>query len=384
MTGIGCTRFGKRDDATLRDLAENACQQAIKESGIERRDIEAFYLGNYGSGMLVGQELTASVVANRLGLGHIPATKVEGACASGGIAIRHGAMLIASGAADTVLVAGVEKMTSAPTDVVTEALAGASDTEAAEGRSGLTFPGFFATMAQRHMYEFGTTPEQLAQVAHKNRQNAQQNPRAQFHGKPADMDDIMGSRLIADPLRLFDCSPISDGAAAVVLTAADRVPDSDHPVDILSIEQGTGPATLGEMSSLVSVATTVDAGERAFEAAGVERSDIDVVEVHDCFSIAEIVALEDLGFVPKGEGGPAVESGLTGLDGELPVNPDGGLLSKGHPVGATGLAQCYELCRQLRGTADNQVDSARIGLMHNLGGTGGTVAVGILAARGVM
>ena len=383
IIGVGCTRFGVLNEP-LRDLAVAACNEAIADAGIDRARIQAFYLGNYGSGMLAKQELTASIIANRLGLRPIPVTKVEGACASGGIALRHGWLLIAAGLADIVLVAGVEKMTAAPTEVVTEALAAATDTEAVEGRAGLTFPGFFAMVAARHMHEFGTTADELAQVALKNRRNAQQNPRAHFYGKPADLNKILQSRLIADPLRLFDCSPISDGAAAAVLCAAELATEfTDRPIDILATEQSMGPATLGGLPNLTSIPATAEAARKAYARAGITPADIDVAEVHDCFSIAEIVAIEDLGFVPKGEGGPATADGFTALDGQIPVNPSGGLLSKGHPVGATGMAQCFEIVRQLRGEADNQVAGAEIGLMHNLGGTGGTVSVTILARRGV-
>lgn len=384
IIGVGCTAFGHRPES-LKDLAVAACNEAIADAGVDRRRIEAFYLGNFGSGMLARQELTASIVANQLALPPIPVTKVEGACASGGIALRHGWLMVATGQADIVLVAGAEKMTSAPTEVVTEALAAATDVEAGEGKAGLTFPGFFAMVAARHMHEFGTTEEQLALVALKNRMNAQQNPRAQFYGKPADLEKIRSSRLIADPLRLFDCSPISDGAAAAVLCASELALEfTDQPIEILASVQSMGPATLGDMPSLETIPATVRAAEKAYQMAGITPQDVDVAEVHDCFTIAEIVAIEDLGFVAKGEGGPAVESGLTSMTGTIPVNPSGGLLSKGHPVGATGMAQCFEIVRQLRGQAENQVPDARIGLLQNLGGTGGTVTVTILGQRGVV
>lgn len=383
IVGVGATRFGSHPETPLKDLAVDACTAALTDAGMGPDQIDAFYLGNYGAGMLVGQAFTASVVANELGLRSIPVTRIEDACASGGVALRHGWLMVASGQADAVLVAGVEKMTSAPTEAVTQALAAATDVESPEAHAGLTFPGFFAMVACRHMHEYGTRPEHLAAVAVKNRRNAQANPRAQFFGKPATLDQVLASRLIADPLRLFDCSPISDGAAAAVLCAADRLPEGARAVDILTIAHALGPANLSDMPDLTSFPATREAARQAYEAAGLGPEDIDVLEVHDCFSIAEVVALEDLGFVPKGEGGPAVAEGLTALDGRFPVNPSGGLLSKGHPIGATGLAQCFEIVRQLRGEADNQVTGARIGLMHNLGGTGGTVTVSLLARRGV-
>ncbi|MDE2180831.1 MAG: thiolase domain-containing protein [candidate division NC10 bacterium] len=380
VVGIGCTPFGKQNGVGITDLALQACREALNDAQVPSSRIEAFYLGNFVSETLAHQGSLAPIVAHRLGLGPIPCTKVEGACASSGIAFRHGVLLIASGLCDIVLAAGVEKMTSAETGAVTEALASAGDAES-EMRLGLTFPGTFGIVMRRHMYQHGTTREQVAMVSVKNRSNGSTNLKAHFQ-KPVVMEEILESRLICDPLRLYDCTPISDGAAAAVLCAADLATEfTDRPIDVIGSGHATGPATLFEMADLTTFEASVVAGQQAYREAGLAPSDIDVAEVHDCFTIAEITAIEDLGFVAKGKGGPAVADGLTELDGKLPTNPSGGLLSKGHPVGATGLAQIYEIVKQLRGEAINQVKDAEIGLAHNLGGTGAVSTVHILKRR---
>ncbi len=380
VIGIGCTPFGKQNGIGIIDLALHACREAMDDAHLPGSRVEAFYLGNFVSETLVRQGSLAPIVAYRLGLGPIPCTRVEGACASSGIAFRHGVLLIASGLCDMVLVAGVEKMTSADTGIVTEALASAGDADS-EMRLGLTFPGTFGIIMRRHMHQYGTTREQVAMVSVKNRSNGSTNPKAHFQ-EPVTIEEILESRLICDPLRLYDCTPISDGAAAAVLCAADLATEfTDRPIDVIGSGHATGPATLFEMADLTTFEASVAAGQQAYREAGLAPNDIDVAEVHDCFTIAEIAAIEDLGFVEKGEGGPAVADGLTALGGRLPTNPSGGLLSKGHPVGATGLAQIYEIVAQLRGEAINQVKDAEIGLAHNLGGTGAVSTVHILKRR---
>jgi acetyl-CoA C-acetyltransferase len=381
IIGVGTTPFGVCEGVSLKELACKACLDALKDAGIDKREIQAFYVGNFISGILVGQETIAPLIANGIGLPKdVPATKVEGACCSGGIALRHGYLLVASGAADFVLVAGVEKMTSASTEKNTEGLASAFDQET-EGRTGLTFPGFFALIARRHMHQYGTKPEHLGLVSVKNHSNGVSNPRARFRN-PVSLDEVMASRIIADPLRLYDCCPISDGAAAAVLCPSD-IAASFHPkpVDILSVAQTTGYSATYEMEDPTTLIATVKAAKQAYEMANITPHDVDVAEIHDCFTIAEIVDSEDLGFFPKGRGGFAVEEGQTLLDGKIPINPSGGLISKGHPVGATGLGQIYELVIQLRGEHENQVKGAEIGLAHNLGGTGQLCTVTILRRR---
>ena len=380
VIGIGCTQFGKRNGVGIVDLAVQACREALGDAGVPNERVQAFYLGNFVSEALVHQGSLAPMVAYRLGLRTIPCTKVEGACASSGIAFRHGVLLVASGVCDIVLTAGAEKMTLSETTTVTEALASAGDADT-EMRLGLTFPGTFGIIMRRHMYQYGTTREQVALVSVKNRRNGSTNPKAHFQ-KPVSLDEVLESRLVCDPLRLYDCPPISDGAAAAVLCAADVAEEfTNRPIDVIGSGHAMGPGTLFEMADLTTFEASVSAGREAYRMAGVSPGDIDVAEVHDCFSIAEIAATEDLGFVEKGKGGRAVEEGLTALDGPIPVNPSGGLLAKGHPVGATGLAQIYEIVGQLRGVAINQVKGAEIGLAHSLGGTGAVSTVHILKRR---
>ncbi len=380
VIGIGCTRFGKQNGIGIVELAVRACREALDDAGVPNERVQAFYLGNFVSEALVHQGSLAPMVAHRLGLRAIPCTKVEGACASSGIAFRHGVLLVASGLCDVVLTAGAEKMTSSETATVTEALASAGDAET-EMRLGLTFPGTFGIIMRRHMHQYGTTREQVALVSVKNRGNGSTNPKAHFQ-KPVSLADVLESRLISDPLRLYECPPISDGAAAAVLCASDMADEfTSRPIDVIGSGHAMGPGTLFEMTDLTTFEASVIAAREAYRAAGVSPGDIDVAEVHDCFSIAEIAAIEDLGFVEKGKGGRAAEEGLTHLTGPIPVNTSGGLLAKGHPVGATGLAQIYEVVQQLRGEAINQVQGAEIGLAHNLGGTGAVSTVHILKRR---
>jgi acetyl-CoA C-acetyltransferase len=381
IIGVGCTPFGTLEGQTLKQIATAACNEAIKDAGIDRKQIQAFYLGNYISGMILGQETIAPLVASSLGLSkEIPSTKVEGACSSASIAMRQGYLLVATGLYDIVLVAGVEKMTSASTEKVTQSLASSIDMET-EGLTGLTFPGYWALIARRHMYEFGTTIEQLGMVSVKNHNNAVVNPRARFRD-PVSLDKVLNSRLITDPLKLYDCCPIADGAAAAVLCPANMATEfHKKPVDIIGTAQTTGYSSLYESASLVSFQATILAAKQAFEMAGITPQDVDVVELHDCFTSAEIVDSEDIGFFEKGKGGQAVEEGITQVNGKLPVNPSGGLLSKGHPVGATGCGQTYEIVKQLRGEHENQVKGAEIGLTHNAGGTNAVCCVQILKRR---
>ncbi|MGB9498382.1 MAG: thiolase domain-containing protein [Dissulfuribacterales bacterium] len=378
IIGIGSTRFGVNENDTLKSMAINACLEALNDAGVGQEEIGAFYVGNFISGFLAGQATIAPQIADLLGLPkNIAATTVEGACSSGGIAVRQGMLLIAAGMTDFVLAVGVEKMTHASTAKNTEGLALGMDHESSEGKTGLTFPGFFALIARRHMYEFGTTPDHLASVSVKSRENAKHSPRARFK-KAVTLEEIRSSKLISDPLRLFDCCPIADGAAAVILCPTEIARNySSHPIEIIGSSQTTGYNSLYNTPSATTLDATVIAGSQAYAMAGVKPEDIDVVELHDCFTIAEIVDSEDLGLFPKGKGGFAVADGRTRVDGKIPINPSGGLLAKGHPVGATGVGQIYEIVRQLRGTHENQVKDAEIGLTHNLGATGQVATVHI-------
>jgi len=377
VSGIGSTTFGKHVATPIESLAVEAAARAIVESGVDRKDIGALYLGNFISGPLNGKEVLAGIVGERLGLGNIPCTKVEGACASGGIAFRHAWMSIASGMCDAVLVIGVEKMTHSSTAEVTSALNCAMDNEN-DGPSGLTFPGLFGLAWRIHARQYGTTREEVAQVVIKNKANGLKNPLAQM-GATLTLDQIKESAMIADPLQMFDCCPASDGAAAILLCASHLLQANGHPkVKVLASAQTSGSPRIAKHPDLCSFEATVSAARRAYDQAGLTHKDIDLVELHDCFSIAEVIDSEDLGLVPRGEGAKWAAEGRTAVDGEVAINPSGGLLAKGHPVGATGVGQIYEVVQQLRGCHPNQVENAGIAMTHNLGGTGVACTVNIL------
>ena len=375
--GIGSTSFGRHDDLTVSALAIRAANSAILESGLSRDRIGALYLGNFVSGPLTGQEVLAGLVADGLGLSQIPCTKVEGACASGGIAVRHAYLAVVSGACDVAIAVGAEKMTHADTAGVTAALNCAMD-NGADGVSGLTFPGFFGLAARAYEDRYGAGRDHLSAVIRKNKSNGLLNPLAQMGAQLGD-DEILQSPLICDPLRLFDCCPISDGAAAVILVADTVLPEIDaEPVEIAASVQTRGSPRIGGHPDLCTFDATMSAARQAFEFARLMPRDVDLVELHDCFSIAEIIDGEDLGLVPRGCGAGWAREGRTAVDGDMPINPSGGLLAKGHPVGATGLGQVYETVLQLRGVHPNQVPNAAVGMTHNLGGSGVACAVNIL------
>ncbi len=309
---------------------------AIEAAGIDRKEIGALYLGNFVSGVLTGQEVLAGLVADRLGLPNIPCTKVEGACASGGIAFRHGYLAVATGQCDAALVVGAEKMTGAKTAQVASALNCALD-NASDGASGLTFPGVFGLAWRVHADRYGTTREQVSQVVIKNKANGLKNPLAQM-GAELTPEIIAQSPPIADPIQLYDCCPVSDGAAALVLVARERAGESPElPIDILASAQTRGSPRIAGHDDFCSFEATVAAAAQAYETAGIAPADLDFVELHDCFSIAEVIDSEDLGVVPRGQGAAWAAEVRTAVDGELPINPSGGLLAKGHPVGATGV-----------------------------------------------
>jgi len=377
VTGVGSTTFGRHADRGIVSLAVEAGEAALQEAGIDRDRLGAVYLGNFISGPLNGQEVLAGLVADNLGLPNVPCTKVEGACASGGIAFRHAWLAIATGQCDAALVVGVERMTHATTDAVTSALNCAMDNRS-DGIAGLTFPGLFGMAWRLHEQRYGTTREQVSAVVRKNKANGLRNPLAQM-GRDLSDAEIVQSPAICDPLRLFDCCPVSDGAAALVLTAADVAERGGKlPIRILASAQTRGAARIAGHSDLCSFEATVQAARRAYEMAGLSPADIDFVELHDCFSIAEVIDSEDLGVVPRGEGARWAADGRTAVGGELPINPSGGLLAKGHPVGATGVGQIYETVLQLRGEHTNQVKDAAVGMTHNLGGTGVVCTVNLL------
>ena len=380
VIGIGCTNFGEVWESSFRDLFVTAGALALEDAGLSGETIDAMYVGNMSAGRFIEQEHIGALIADYAGLTttHIPSTRVEAACASGGLTFRQAVIAVASGMEDIVVAAGVEKMTDVEPGASTDALTGAADREW-EGFIGATFPGLYAMIATDYMNRYPLTREDLALVPVKNHKNGANNPIAQFR-QEITVDTVLNSTLVADPLRLFDCSPITDGAAAVIVAPLERAREfTDTPIKILATAQASDTIALHDRRDISTLDATIAAGERAFRMARVEHKDIDLVEVHDCFSIAEICAIEDLGFCRKGEAGWFTREGETQIGGKIPVNTSGGLKSCGHPVGATGIKQVCEVVQQLRGEAGKrQVNGAKIGMTHNVGGTGATVAVHIL------
>ena len=380
VVGIGKTAFGAFETQNLRSLAVEAARKCLENGHAAPSLVEALYLGNFAGPSFAGQNHLAPYVASACGITGAPATRFEAACASSGAAFFHACSGVAAGLHDVVLVIGVEKMTSQTTARVAEILASAGDL-AGEVKAGATFPALFAMIARRHMHEFGTTREHLAAVAVKNHANGAKNPDAHLR-KPITMEKALAGKPIAEPLTLYDCSLISDGAAAVLLAPLERASEfTDQPVEVKGVAQTSDYLALDEKQDVTTFQSVRTAAAKAFRMAGVTPSDIEFAEVHDCFTIAEIMALEEAGFVKKGEGGPYTAGGHTALDGELPVNTSGGLKSKGHPVGATGAALTGDVVLQIRGAAgQRQVKRNSLGLAQNLGGSGATSVVTILGA----
>ncbi len=379
IVSAGISKFGRREGVYARELFAEAALDAFHrvEKLDPAKDIKAAFIGQM-SEAYEHQAHTAPIAASWAGLLPAPAMRVENACASSGSALRCGIMAIMSGLYDIVLVGGVEKMTNQPTPEVTGILATASDYPF-EQWNGMTFPGLFALLATAHMHEYGTTEEQMAAVAVKNHKNGALNPMAHMQ-KEVSLDEVMKSRVVSWPLKLYDCSLITDGASCVILTKPKLAKKlTKNYVHIIGTGQSQDTFSLHERESLTTIKAAKIAAQEAYKMADVRAKDINVAELHDCFTIAEIIGYEDLGFCRPGQGGKFIESNATSLKGTIPVNTSGGLKSKGHPVGATGTAQIHELYLQLTGQADRrQVPNAEIGLAHNLGGSGATGVVHIL------
>ncbi|MFC6147000.1 thiolase domain-containing protein [Corynebacterium nasicanis] len=377
VAGIGETPMGRYPDRSLHDMIAEAGRAALIDAAVDPARLGAAYVGNFAGQPLTGQAHMGPLLAETLGIPHIPALRVEGACASGGLALYQAVQAIRHGMHDVVLVGGVEKMTHQTTAVVTEALTSAMDVEL-EAQSGLTFPGIFAMVANRYFHEHRDVSREMAQVAVNAHDNALLNPHAQLH-KAIDVEKVLSAPRIADPFGLYDCSLVTDGAAFLVLTAADVDTGSTaRRVRITGSGHGGDTLTLHGRESLTSFRATRQAAATAYEQAGVGPGDIDLAEVHDCFTITQIINTEDLGFFEPGRGGDAVAEGRTALRGDMPINTSGGLKAKGHPVGATGISQAIEVITQLRGDAgERQLATADIGLTHNLGGTAGTCVINI-------
>src|SRR5580704_6646874 len=380
VIGLGKTNFGAFADRDLRSLAVEAGQKCMEDAHVKPSQIEAFYLGNFAGPSFVGQNHLAPYIASAMGVMGVPCTRFEAACASSGSAFFHAVSSVAAGIYDLVLVGGAEKMTSQSTPKVTEILAGAGDL-CGEVRAGATFPALFAMIARRHMYQYGTTREQMAAVAVKNHANGAKNPLAHMR-KVITMEQALAGKPVSDPLTVYDCSLISDGAAAVMIAPLERAHEfTSKPVKILGIAQTSDHLALDSKEDITTFRAVRMAGEKAYRMAGVTARDIEFAEVHDCFTIAEIIATEDLEFVPKGQGGAYALEGRTCLKGERPVNASGGLKAKGHPVGATGVGQICDVAMQIRGEAGElQLARHSLGLAENLGGSGATAVVTILGA----
>lgn len=409
VVGVGMSNFGAFPGMSSRDLFVEAFKEmrSSVDKGFDPKDIEAFYLGNFSGDLFEGQAHQAPILAEAVGLNPIPTARLEGACASASVAFREGVLAIASGFYDMVLVGGVEKMTDLHISKVTDALATAADVTY-EVSAGFTFPGFYASMATSYMHKYGATPETFMKVGIKNHENGALNKKAQFgaripdvmaskkakaekRGKPIPtwetelefLSDDRANPQIAWPMRLFDCSPVSDGGAALLLVSEEIAEKfTDKPIFV----KGMGSASAGALhgrESLTSISSAKIAAEKAYTMAAIKPEDIDLAEVHDCFTIAEIIATEDLGFFEAGKGGAAAEAGETARTGSMPINTSGGLKSKGHPVGASGAGQIVEIWKQLRGEAgERQLEKQpKIGLTHNVGGTGQTVNVHIFERR---
>ncbi len=378
IISAGMSKFGKQDGLLAREIFSQAAKEAFTRCPKldPKNDIKAIFVGHMGEAY-EHQGHTGAAVADWAGLTGIPATRTESACASSGAALRSGIYAVMSGLADAVLVGGVEKMTHRTTSEVTEYLAMASDYPF-EQFHGITFPGLYAMMATAHMHKYGTTECQIAMAAVKNHYHGSLNPKAHMQ-KEIRLEAAMASRYVAWPLKLYDCSLITDGASCVILTKPELASKyTDMPVQIIGSGQAGDTIGLYERQSLTSLNATKLAAKQAYEMASVKAEDLNLAEVHDCFTIAELIAYEDLELCPEGQSGNLIESGETYLNGRIPINTSGGLKAKGHPVGATGTAQAYEIYLQLTEQAGNrQVKDAEIGLTHNVGGSGATAAIHI-------
>lgn len=371
IVGVGQSKFGKRTDASLRELAFEAAKEAFEDSNLSPTDIESSVIGNMTADLFNGQASPANVLTEYVGLNPQGTLRAECACATGSAAFRAGYMTIASGLADIVMVIGVEKMNEVSTPKAVEVLGRGGDSFWEFSFFGTTFPSYYALMATAHMNQFGTTEEQLGKIAVKAHKYGAMNPYAHMQ-KEITLDDALKSRYIAWPLKLYDCSLITDGAAAVILSSEDKAKKiTDTPVWVSGLGFASEAGYFAAKPSYVGIKSAVLAAEQAYKMAKVDAEDIKVACVHDCFTIAEIIAYEDLGFCKKGEGGKMIDEGQTYIGGRVPVNVDGGLKTKGHPVGATGVAMAAEIAKQLRGECGKrQTPNADIGLSHNVGASG--------------
>ncbi|UCD93296.1 MAG: thiolase domain-containing protein [Methanobacteriota archaeon] len=368
VVGIGHGKFGKRDDATVQELAFEPFKEALDDSGLSREDIGATVIGS--SPEYHKQRSIPGVVAEYLGMNPQMTYLTEAACASSSAALHNAVAYIKAGIHDVVAVVGVQKMTELSTPEILALMGRVGDVQW-ESVFGTTFPGYYAMYARRHMYDFGTTEEQMAKVAVKNHAHGLHNPNAMFQ-KEITLEKALGSRPVATPLKLFDCCGNADGAACLIVAEESKAKSiSDTPVWLKGMGAATASMSVLRREQLNSIPSAVVASRQAYEQAGIGPGDLNLAEVHDCFTIAEIIAYEDIGLAKQGEGSKLIDEGQTYRDGDMPVNVDGGLKAKGHPVGATGTSMAVEAVKQLRGEAgERQVDGAEIALTHNVGGIG--------------
>ena len=375
VIGAGSTKYGKLDDS-ISDITIQASVGAIESAGIDPKEIKAGYISNV-FGVADKQVHLGPVVMSNLGISERPSLSIESACGSGSVSFREAFANVAAGFYDVVLVTGVEKVTHTGTDWTTTYFSYCSDFFY-EGQAGASFPGLFASMARAYLTEFKATEEDLARVAVKNHENGLLNPKAHLR-KKITIDDVMNSAVVASPLKLYDCCPFSDGASSVIICSEKFAKEHTKDyVEVIGSGRGGSSAALQGREHLTTIPSTRIAAEAAYKMAGITPKDIDFAEVHDCFTIAEIIDTEDLGFFEKGKGVEGVREEQTSRKGEIPINPSGGLKSKGHPIGATGVGQIAEVFEQLTGKAgERTINDAKIGLTQNFGATGASCAVHI-------
>ena len=375
ILGAGSTKYGKLDENII-EIALNASKDAIESAGITPKDIQAGYISNV-FGVADKQVHMAPVIMSNLGIPNVPGLTIESACGSGSVMFREAYANISAGFYDCVLALGVEKITHTGTTQSTTLFSYCSDFFY-EGGNGASFPGLFASIARVYMTTHKANEEDLAYVAVKNHENGILNPKAHVR-KKITVDDVMKSPVVASPLKLYDCCPFSDGASAVILCNEEFAKKSGKPyVEVIGSGRGASPAAVQAREDITTIPSTISAAKQAYKMAGITPKDIDFAEVHDCFTIAEIIDIEDLGFFPKGTAAHAVTEGATKINGEIPINPSGGLKSKGHPIGATGVGQVVEVFEQFTGKAgERTVKNAETALTHNFGATGASAAVHI-------
>ena len=379
VLGAGSTKYGKLSESII-ELGLDAAKNAIDSAGITPKDIQAGYISNV-FGVADKQVHMAPVLMSNLGIPHVPGLTIESACGSGSVMFREAYANVAAGFYDCVLAVGVEKVTHTGTTLSTTLFSYCSDFFY-EGGNGASFPGLFASIARAYLNKYNATEEDLAYVAVKNHENGLLNPKAHIR-KSITVDDVLNSPVVASPLKIYDCCPFSDGGSAVILCTEEFAKKvGNNYVKVIGSGRGGSPAAVQSREDITTIPSTIIAANQAYKMAGVTPKDIDFAEVHDCFTIAEIIDIEDLGFFQKGTAAHAVREGATRRSGEIPINPSGGLKSKGHPIGATGVGQVAEVFEQFTGKAgERTIKNAEIALTHNFGATGASAAVHIFKRK---